>query len=134
MIDPQHLKTLTQILKYVGLVLTSAISLHSLSRETYDKATKRLTMAGKRHAILLLVSGFMALVGSILEDRADNALKKIASDEGDKRFQQRLQDANDALVNDIQPQFDALLANQQAAMEESTNEINRATSKANKEY
>jgi hypothetical protein len=128
MIDPQHLKTLTQLLKYAGLVLTSTISLHSLSRETYDKTTKSLTKAGKRHAILLLVSGFIALAGSILENRADNALKKIASAEGDKRFQQALQDANAALVNDIKPQFGTLLAHQQVGMTKSTDEINRATS------
>jgi len=149
MISPEALKTTAQWFKYIGIALTSLISLYGLGRETFDKQKQELTPLGKRDRKLLIASGILALVGAVVENNADLALRAQDKRDGDevirkqlededKKFRKHLedgnqkltkdmQDANKALTKNLEPRFNNIIKEQQEGTEQSVNQINEAT-------
>lgn len=58
------------------------------------------------------MSGLLTITVAIWQNHADSELQKRARDEGDRRFQKRLQESNEALLTKIKPRFDALYEKQ----------------------
>ncbi|MBZ5530674.1 MAG: hypothetical protein LAO20_04520 [Acidobacteriia bacterium] len=125
-IPPEILKIISQWLKYIGIALTSGISLHSLGRETFDKERRVLTKPGRRHRNLLIASGLLALVSALVENDADKKLKEIATKNGDRAFQGRLAASNQELVEALTPRLSTLLQKQEDGTTRSINRIDLA--------
>src|SRR6266850_5401055 len=100
-------KLVVQVLKYLGLVIATIISIYSLIRDSLNKEQKRET----RHRLLWLMSlaGLLTLGTAIWENVLDDRLNEKAKREGDEKANARLKESTDLVLDNMKTKFGQVL-------------------------
>jgi hypothetical protein len=104
------LKTVSQILTYIGLSASSIltwINLHFKTAQDPDFGhRKTLTPAGQAARIFLVVSFILTIVSAIVQNYADSKLKGAAERRGTAAIQAALESQHNLYVEDLKQQFE----------------------------
>jgi hypothetical protein len=104
------LKTVSQILTYIGLSVSSIltwINLHFKTSQDPDAGHRKiLTPAGKAARIFLVMSFVLTICSAIVQNYADSRLRRAAEQRGTKAIQAALEEQHKLYVNDLRQQFE----------------------------
>jgi hypothetical protein len=104
------LKTVSQILTYIGLSVSSIltwINLHFKTSQDPDAGHRKiLTPAGKAARIFLVLSFVLTICSAIVQNYADSKLRHAAEQRGTKAIQAALEEQHKLYVNDLKQQFE----------------------------
>ncbi len=104
------LKTVSQILTYTGLSVSSIltwINLHFKTSQDPDAGHRKiLTPAGKSARIFLVISFVITICSAIVQNYADSKLRRAAEQRGTKAIQAVLEEQHKLYVNDLTQQFE----------------------------
>jgi hypothetical protein len=104
------LKTVSQILTYIGLSASSIltwINLHFKTSQDPDTGHRKiLTPAGKAARIFLVISFVLTMCSAIVQNYADSKLRRAAEQRGTEAIQATLEEQHKLYVNDLKQQFE----------------------------
>jgi hypothetical protein len=104
------LKTVSQVLTYIGLSVSSIltwINLHFKTSQDSDAGHRKiLTPAGKGARIFLVVSFVLTVCSAIVQNYADSRLKRAAEQRGTKANHVALEEQHKLYLNDLRQQFE----------------------------
>lgn len=103
-------KVITQCAQYIGILMTTALGIYALKRETVIKAkdpsqSNMFTDAGRQYLRSLIGLTVFTIAISIWGEIVDGKLNDRAKLEGDKRFQTELASANEGLIDSLTPKI-----------------------------
>jgi hypothetical protein len=132
--DFHKLKSFAKSLTYVGILLTTGLSIYSLRLETVIKSHDPLkphnfTPAGRKYLVALLISAILTISSSWIESYADGKISDEASDKLQKGLQKEFQKELGSQLT----QFDQALDGEQKVVKKSLGDLSLGIKSATSE-